>query len=92
MPGQGPLTTFRFVLAALLFSTSGVFRGFEAIRTKAIFAETELQTAVRAGVLCMVIREEPYMSDLDEEQIQLGPQHPGTSYYLSGPSVTVNIM
>lgn len=43
------------ILAALFFPISGVLRGFRAISTLAIFAETELQTAALAGALCMVV-------------------------------------
>lgn len=55
LPGQSPLGLVFVILAALFFPISGVFRGFRAISTMAIFAETELQTAARAGALCMVV-------------------------------------
>jgi hypothetical protein len=55
LPGQSPLGVVFVILAALFFPISGVFRGFRAISTLAIFAETELQTAARAGALCMVV-------------------------------------
>lgn len=56
LPGQSPLGLMFVIAAALFFPISGVFRGFRAISTLAIFAETELQTAARAGSLCMVVR------------------------------------
>lgn len=91
MPGQSPLTSCRVILAALLFPTSGVFRGFGAIRTRAIFAETELQMAARAGALCMIIKDKRCISPEDVHadgggrgRIQLRSRRPGTSCCFNG--------
>ena len=55
-PGQSLLSTICTVLLALLFPSSGVINGIEAMLTLAIFAPTELRTAARAGALCMVVK------------------------------------
>ena len=73
-PGQGLLASFFTVLAALVFPGSGIFRGYEAVRSKAIFAETDLQTTARAGALCMVVSDEE-----DDDQEVLEPKQPGES-------------
>ncbi|KAF4629698.1 hypothetical protein G7Y89_g8442 [Cudoniella acicularis] len=67
LPGQSPLAVVFSIAAALFFPVSGVFRGFRAIYTLAIFAETELQTAARAGALCMVVKlDEGAFRDFDD--------------------------
>ena len=35
---------------------SGALKGIRAIVSKATFADTDLQTAARAGALCMVVK------------------------------------
>jgi len=57
---------FTFV-AALLFPASGVTRGVRAILRRAIFADTELQTAARSGALCMVVKDIPEIIGLDRD-------------------------
>jgi len=60
LPGQSPLGSAFIIVTALLFPMSGAIRGVRAIFTRAVFADTELQTAARAGALCMVV-EDPYV-------------------------------
>src|SRR5947207_2299107 len=60
LPGQSPLSAAVTVIAALLFPTSGVIRGAKTILSFAITAKTDLQTAARAGALCMVV-EDPHV-------------------------------
>lgn len=54
-PGQSTLSTLLIVIYSLLFPISGALRGVHAIESRAIFADTDLQTAARAGALCMVV-------------------------------------
>lgn len=54
-PGQSTLGSLLIMMAALLVPMSGALRGVRAITSKAMFAITDLQTAARAGALCMVI-------------------------------------
>jgi hypothetical protein len=56
-PGASVISSIFTVLVALLFPTSGVVSGLRAILISPITAKTELQTAARAGALCMVVRE-----------------------------------
>ncbi|KAK0630495.1 hypothetical protein B0T17DRAFT_222286 [Bombardia bombarda] len=50
-PGQSPMALCLTVLGAILFPTSGIFRGFRAIQSLAVFGRTSLQTAARSGAL-----------------------------------------
>ncbi|PMD28625.1 hypothetical protein NA56DRAFT_683959 [Hyaloscypha hepaticicola] len=87
LPGQSPLGVVFVILAALFFPISGVFRGFRAISTLAIFAETELQTAARAGALCMVVELDDrarYEFEGGEKPIQLLSTKIHGSYELPG--------
>jgi hypothetical protein len=54
LPGESVLGAAFAILAALMFPMSGAIRGIRAISSGAIFADTELQIAARAGALCMV--------------------------------------
>ncbi|KAK6339985.1 hypothetical protein TWF730_001762 [Orbilia blumenaviensis] len=58
MPGQSTFNSILIILFSLLFPSSGILRGIHAIRSRAIFADTELQTAARSGALCMVIEDQ----------------------------------
>jgi hypothetical protein len=71
-PGQSSLGCAITIAFALLFPTSGILRGFRAIFSGAIFAETELRTAARAGALYMVIG--PSVEVLSEDDYTSPPQ------------------
>jgi hypothetical protein len=54
------------VLTALLFPAAGAFRGILGILSWAMFGNTDLEKAARAGALCMVVRGpdwEPHEGD-----------------------------
>jgi hypothetical protein len=53
-PGQSLAGKIIFPILALLFPGTGIAKAMDAIRSRAIFAPTELQMAARAGALCMV--------------------------------------
>jgi len=77
IPGQDMLSLSgaTAILGALLFPTSGVGRGFDAIISKAICAKTALQMAARSGALLMVIHDPDYFkSERDGEQTKHGEQ------------------
>ena len=57
LPGESTIGGIITVFTALLFPTSGVVRGTRAIYSRAIFADTDLQTAARAGALCTVVKD-----------------------------------
>jgi hypothetical protein len=56
LPGEPAIPTFLTVLLALLFPVTGVIRGLDAIFQAAVFQKTPLDTAVRAGAVCEVVR------------------------------------
>ena len=56
LPGESTLSTLRNIMSSLLFPISGVKRGVNAIYQRAIFAQTPLEVAAKAGALCMVVR------------------------------------
>src|SRR5271156_3998756 len=53
-PGEPALSVLVAMVSALIYPTSGVFRGLDAILQSAIFCKSPLKTACRAGALCMV--------------------------------------
>ena len=53
-PGQSTLITLLIMVLSLLLPISGVLRVVKIIESRAMFADTDLQTAARAGALCMV--------------------------------------
>ncbi|KAF2194134.1 hypothetical protein K469DRAFT_744835 [Zopfia rhizophila CBS 207.26] len=55
------------ILGALLFPTSGVARGYDAITSMAICARTDLQMAARSGALLMVIHDPAYFKTEGDE-------------------------
>ena len=55
VPGQGALEGIFIIACCLLFPVSGLVPGAEAIFSLAIFANTPLQMAARAGALRMVV-------------------------------------
>ena len=55
-PGMTALGTLRVLLTALCLPVSGVTRGVKAIRQRAVFSSTPLETAAKAGALCVVVR------------------------------------
>lgn len=56
IPGEKlPVTVCNLILA-LLFPTSGLMRGLNAIARCVRLGETELDKACRAGALCVVVR------------------------------------
>ncbi|KAF2468299.1 uncharacterized protein BDR25DRAFT_357593 [Lindgomyces ingoldianus] len=65
-PGESVYSSINSIIAALFFPTSGVVRGTKAILSGAIFANTELQTAAKAGAIYAVKRfssPEPWFPD-----------------------------
>lgn len=54
-PGQSNFSSLLTVIMALLFPMSGALRGAQAIATRAALADTDLQTAARAGALCAIV-------------------------------------
>ena len=56
LPGEPPLKVVLCMLLALVFPTSGVKRGLDAIYCHAIIGGSPLQKARKAGALCEVIR------------------------------------
>jgi hypothetical protein len=68
-PGQSLLETILFLLTALFLPSAGVIKAFQAIKSRAIFADTELQRAARAGALFVVqeIRTESPMASTEED-------------------------
>jgi len=57
VPGQSWLMAVVTTLLALFIPGTGILRGMEAIASKAVWAPTSLQTAARAGALCIVVSE-----------------------------------
>ena len=55
-PGESTAENIASLLFALLFPSSGIARGLDAIFRHAVFTEHELQRAAQAGALCMVVR------------------------------------
>jgi len=55
-PGEPALSVLVAMVTALLYPTSGVIRGLNAILQSAIFCKSPLKAACRAGALCMVVR------------------------------------
>lgn len=56
--GESIMETVIAVIGALLLPGSGIRRGLGAIRSKARFAKTDIETAARAGALCTLMRRE----------------------------------
>ena len=56
IPGEPTLITLRVLLSALCLPVSGVRRGVKAIKQRAVFSGTPLETAAKAGALCVVVR------------------------------------
>ena len=56
LPGEPALGILRAQVAALMFPHAGIMRGIKAIRQRAILSATPLETAAKAGALCVVIR------------------------------------
>lgn len=57
LPGQSKAGSIFTILTALLFPMSGALRGVHFILSGAVFANTDLQAAARAGALCMVVQD-----------------------------------
>jgi hypothetical protein len=55
-PGESTAENIASLLFALLYPSSGIVRGLDAIFRHAVFTEHELQRAAQAGALCMVVR------------------------------------
>ena len=79
-PGESTKSTVANVVGALLFPTSGVFRGVSAIASLGIFAKTPLQTAARAGALCMVVRTKKWRPLPGNTNSDVIIMHPETSH------------
>ena len=61
LPGEPPLDALRVLISALCLPVSGVTRGVKAIVQCAVFSGTPLETAAKAGALCVVVRTEAWM-------------------------------
>ena len=61
LPGESAISTLYAMLLSLMFPVSGVFRGLVAIHQRAIFCDTPLKTAAKAGALCVVVRSRSWM-------------------------------
>jgi hypothetical protein len=57
LPGQSIGGSIFAIVAALFWPMSGALRGVRFILSGAVFANTELQAAARAGALCMVVQD-----------------------------------
>ena len=55
-PGESTAENIASLLFALLYPSSGIVRGLDAIFRHAVFTKHELQRAAQAGALCMVVR------------------------------------
>jgi hypothetical protein len=55
-PGENSTENIKSLLFALLFPSSGIVRGLDAIFRHAMLTKHPLQRAARAGALCMVVR------------------------------------
>lgn len=60
LPGEPMAATWLALLTALLLPVSGIVRGMNAIYSRAVFDETPLGTAARAGALCTVVRSDKW--------------------------------
>lgn len=58
IPGEPMIATWLALLGALILPLSGVLRGLNAIYSCAVFGTTPLETAAKAGALCMVVRND----------------------------------
>ena len=56
LPGETMWSQFYSIVFALLFPTSGVFRGLRGIFQHAVLAKSPLEAASRAEALCVVVR------------------------------------
>lgn len=68
LPGEKTMDLAFIVFLAITFPFSGVARGLEAIVRHASFyrgVHSDLQTAVRAGALCIVVRDRQWVPDLN---------------------------
>lgn len=59
-------SVLKSIICSLLFPVSGVKRGVNAIYQRAIFAKTPLETAAKAGALCMVVRSLDWRPERDD--------------------------
>jgi hypothetical protein len=73
-PGQSLFSSVVATICALLFPTSGIYRGLKAILSCAIFAKTDLQMTARVGALCMVIVDQRKPSNVDKQSTHSGEQ------------------
>jgi hypothetical protein len=87
LPGENANDIIFAVFLAITFPFSGVARGLEAIARRTLLHchANDLQTAVRAGALCIVIRDEnwkpddPWLIDGGDPSVQIkGIQKYGT--------------
>ncbi|KAE8349996.1 hypothetical protein BDV28DRAFT_151346 [Aspergillus coremiiformis] len=72
-PGQGNRETFLAILLALLIPGSGVSRAVDAIRRHSIFERDAVRRAIRAGALCMIVREASYQEQtIPDDNVEYG--------------------
>lgn len=62
-PGESTVGRNLSFLTALIFPTSGLVRGLNAVARHSIFAKGSLQRAARSGALCMVVRNEKWQPE-----------------------------
>jgi hypothetical protein len=77
LPGEELGQYIFAVLAAVFYPYCGLPRGIESIIRRAIFfRSSELQTACRAGALCLVVRSESWTPVQGQKPIQCVHVHP----------------
>ncbi|KAI9771092.1 MAG: hypothetical protein M1840_002443 [Geoglossum simile] len=67
VPGEPTASAFLALVLALVFPVSGVIRGVDSIWRRSIFAPTELEKALRAGALSMVVRSKTWKPQTGDE-------------------------
>ncbi len=68
-PGESGHSTLKALALALVLPAAGVMRGLTTIIRCAIRQKTPLQTAARAGALCMVVRSKDWLPVTGGSQI-----------------------
>ena len=89
-PGQSVLMAVLIIVLALLFPTSGLHTALLSITSRAIFAPTALQTAARAGALCMVIKDVPSDDDDEDDANEIAPSFTPRVDYMAPPNAQRN--
>lgn len=75
LPGEPAIPAFKRLIMALLFPNSGLLRGLDVIKQHAIFGRTPIESAAKAGALCVVVRRREKRSLLTPSSIFLPSEH-----------------